>query len=458
MSHLRSLLAILFLTILSNSAHAWWNAEWTLRKKITVDATSISEPVSTSTVLVRLHDGNFQFLSAKEDGSDIRFIAADDKTSLAWHIEKYDSLLNEAYVWVKADDAKKTYDSDSTLIFHFNEKGTAPVDSSASAVTATGTPISVEGSIIGSGIRLDGSKPITLPADFNLPSAFTWSAWIKPSTLVPNAILFSRRDGNNAFEVGVDNGVPFVEITTEGDVQRSPAGEALTANIWRHLAIVSNGTEITLTLDSEKYATLTAAIPALTTESTLGGTGFVGELDELEISKIGRPIGWLKLAAISQSGSEKANKLLAISPDEINEQHESEVSKQLSLIGDISKSLTFDGWVVIVLCAILALIGWVVTIGKFSISAASKKRHAPSSSNGRRSPVTSPCSIMATRKTSRASEARSAQKPSACSCNHRSTISITSAPTKSTSAPFAQGFADSLHAPCNRSKRRWKVA
>src|SRR5882757_5236536 len=93
-----------------NSANAWWNSDWTIRKKITVDTSAeggaISGPIGTGAVLVRLHDGNFQFASAKEDGADIRFVAADDKTLLAYHIERYDSLLNEAYVWVKVPDLK----------------------------------------------------------------------------------------------------------------------------------------------------------------------------------------------------------------------------------------------------------------------------------------------------------------------------------------------------------------
>ena len=44
--------------------------------------------------------------SARDDGSDIRFVAGDDKTPLTFHIEKYDSLLGEAFVWVKVPDLK----------------------------------------------------------------------------------------------------------------------------------------------------------------------------------------------------------------------------------------------------------------------------------------------------------------------------------------------------------------
>lgn len=405
MSYLRYLFATVFLTFLITPAHAWWNTEWTLRKKITIDTTSagvnISEPIGTSAVLVRLHDGNFQFLSAKEDGADIRFVAGDDKTALAFHIEKYDSLLNEAFVWVKipdlkpgaatsiwlyygnagekatkADDSKATFAPDTVLAYHFAEKAAPPVDSSASAVTAATAGIPVEGSIIGSGLRLDGAKDISIPAAPTLNTTeggnYTWSAWIKPSASAPSAVIYSCRDGNNAFLIGADNGIPYVEVTNASGSQRSTAtGEALALNIWRHLAVVASGPQITLYLDGETYATLAASLPALTTESLLGeektsaSPGFVGELDELQISKVARPVGFLKLAAITQSGSDKAAKLLVTAPDEINEHSESELAEHFAMIGDISKDLTVDGWVVIFLCAVLALVGWVVTINKF---------------------------------------------------------------------------------------------
>src|SRR4051794_29226141 len=102
------LLSSLALGLLSlgHSAQAWWNPEWTVRKTFTLDAGATGLPLKETpgegaTVLVRLHEGTFDFASAKEDGGDLRFIAADDKTPLAYHIERYDSLLNEAFVWVR---------------------------------------------------------------------------------------------------------------------------------------------------------------------------------------------------------------------------------------------------------------------------------------------------------------------------------------------------------------------
>ena len=72
-------LAGLMMLILPLTAQAWWNGDWSIRKKITVDTTAtgdaITEPIGSAPVLLRLHDGNFQFSAAKDDGSDIRLVA-----------------------------------------------------------------------------------------------------------------------------------------------------------------------------------------------------------------------------------------------------------------------------------------------------------------------------------------------------------------------------------------------
>ena len=78
--------------VMSANAGAWWNEQLTARKKLTLDpaVAAIAEPVGSAVVLVRLYEGNFQFANARDDGSDIRFVAADDKTPLKFHVERYD--------------------------------------------------------------------------------------------------------------------------------------------------------------------------------------------------------------------------------------------------------------------------------------------------------------------------------------------------------------------------------
>src|SRR5579862_3788059 len=92
------------------AAKAWWNDDWSLRKPITIDTSAsgvaIGDPIGRVPVLIRLHVGNFKFEAAKDDGSDLRFVAGDDKTPLKYHIEKFDSLLGEAFIWVDLPDVK----------------------------------------------------------------------------------------------------------------------------------------------------------------------------------------------------------------------------------------------------------------------------------------------------------------------------------------------------------------
>ncbi|MGB8165873.1 MAG: DUF2341 domain-containing protein [Chthoniobacteraceae bacterium] len=405
-SNLRLLKCLLFgwLAILASESQAatWWNKEWTIRKKITVEpADTVTEPLASAAVLLRLHDGNFAFGSATEDGSDIRAVAADDKTLLPFHIEKIDLLLNEAFVWVKvsdvkpgapltfwlyygnpnatnAADPKASYDAETVAVYHFAEHGSVAADATANANNAAAAGVAVDGTIIGTGLRLDGRTFVKLPASpslkWNAAAPLTWGAWVKLATLPPNGVLFSRREGANAFVIGADNGVPFVEITTADGTQRTPTGEPLGAGVWRHFAVVATADKITLFLDGVSYATLNAALPALNSEASVGGeavegvekaAALTGEIDELQISKVARVVSALKFAAVSQGTSDQATKLIVIGNDEESgHATEGELAKHLSLITDISKSLTFDGWAVIFFCALLALAGGVVSVMK----------------------------------------------------------------------------------------------
>lgn len=388
-------------------AESWWKNEWTLRKKITLDTSAsgsaITDPIGGSAVLVRLHEGNFQFLSAKEDGSDLRFIASDDKTPLVHHIEKFDGLLNEAYVWVKlpevkqgekatfwlyygnqgdaprAEDAKGTYDAETTLVYHFSEASGTPVDSSPAGQKAEGTAVPLGGALIGGGLRLTGQSVITVAAspslEWNAGAGTTWSAWIKPLALQANAVLFSRREGNNAFIIGENNGVPYVEITANGSTSRSAPGTPLAVNIWRHLAVVADGATTTVYLDGKNYATLSAGLPAIKGTALLGKDsvgnipGFTGEIDELQISKVARPAGFLQFAAINQGTSGEAGKLLVTGEDEVSGGgggHGSEALEHMMLFGDIARNMMFDGWIAIGVCVLMIITGWGVAIKKFN--------------------------------------------------------------------------------------------
>src|SRR4029077_7996843 len=125
----------------------------------------------------------------------------------------------------RVDDPKGTYDVNTVLVCHFADNNAPPHDSTTYGNNAQTPGITVSGALIGPGIRFDGNSGITIPASESLiwtdGGTLTWSAWIKPATSQPNAIISGRRDGTNGFLIGPENGVPFVEIN-EARTQGAP--------------------------------------------------------------------------------------------------------------------------------------------------------------------------------------------------------------------------------------------
>ena len=109
-------------------------------------AADIKENLNEIPVLLRLHTGNFNFANAKEDGSDIRFLAGDDKMPLKFHKESYDQANEIALFWVKVPrilagskgdfiwmyygnksaasvpDQAGTFDVNQVLVYHLDER------------------------------------------------------------------------------------------------------------------------------------------------------------------------------------------------------------------------------------------------------------------------------------------------------------------------------------------------
>ena len=112
----------LLLSLFSATSHAWWNEDWSARKKITL--TNPAGEVADAPVLIRLHTGNFDFLSVNENGSDLRVVAGDDTTELKFHIEKWDGINQLALVWVKLP--KLAASTDAWL--YFGNEATTPAD------------------------------------------------------------------------------------------------------------------------------------------------------------------------------------------------------------------------------------------------------------------------------------------------------------------------------------------
>jgi biopolymer transport protein ExbB len=379
---------------------AWWNDAWTGRQPVTLDtsadAADLAEPVTDATVLVRLFAANFQFQSAAENGGDLRFVSADGKTVYPHQVESYDSLIGEAFIWVKLPEAKtgtqekfylyygnatpeaakaeSAFDSATVLDYHFAERGAAPVDATENKNNAKTVGAIAEGSIIGVGMRLLGGTPVPVPPSESLAwsqgQAMTLSLWVKPQALQDKAVLVSRGEGADSFRLMLDQGVPIVELASGS----SATGEPLPVAVWSHLAVVADGAKVRVFLNGAPYGSVIGGLPALNTPIVIGGTAsataglsnFTGDVDELVISDVARSDSWVKLAAISQGASDAGQRTLSLGQAEGGEvEEQSHLMEHLSLFGDIANNMMFDGWIAIGVCAIMIVIGWTVAVKKF---------------------------------------------------------------------------------------------
>jgi biopolymer transport protein ExbB len=299
-------LAVVFLLLVAGSAHAaWWNGDWQYRVKIDADAgpkaANIGDPIGRTQILIRLTQGNFKFDSAKQDGSDIRFVGGDDKTPLHYHIEKWDGLVDQvALIWVdvpdlapgtatpffmywgnpKAEDgsdAHATYDPDQLLVWHFADQAGLPHDSTGYNNNGLTPAVRDEAGIIGQGAKLAGTAAIKLApsASLNLTAAetYTWQVWEKAASPNQTAILYDQRDSGGVadFQVGFAAGVPYAEATpATGPAVHAQAGAPIAGDGWHLITVTASADKLRVYVDGAKVAEAAGGLSAIDGAGVLG--------------------------------------------------------------------------------------------------------------------------------------------------------------------------------------------
>ncbi len=345
------------LSTFSLCSHAWWNDEWTGRKKITL--TSPAGEVANATVLIRLHTGNFDFFSANDNGSDLRLVAGDDKTELKFHFEKWDVGNELALVWVSvpkllpqteiflyfgnenaasAANPKGTYDAGSAA-YHFAELEGIPQDSGPNSLHAVKSSTQrIAASFSNGGAGFDGSQSVTFPA-VNASTGYSFAVWIKPSSL--DGVLF-QLDG---LTISLEGGL----VKAQSDKANVVSNAALSAGQWHHLGITVSDA-LRVYVNGQPAGEAPGA--ALPTGSMTLGTGFKGEMDEVQVSGLARGGEWMAV----QAAQGPDGKLVTLGEDETGEG-----AGEVSHMGVILKSLTMDGWIAIGFLAIMLFIAlWVM--------------------------------------------------------------------------------------------------
>ncbi|PQP04076.1 DUF2341 domain-containing protein [Pseudomonas frederiksbergensis] len=378
--------------VLPATAQAWWQDDWHYRKQISVDTTpqgaAINETLGRTALLVRLHTGNFTFDGVKEDGSDLRFVAADDKTVLNHQIESFDPLMGMALIWVDVPvisggqrqdiwmyygnpkapatgNGQLTFDPNFTALYHFDgANGTPAKDTTAYGNTAqSATGASIDG-VMGRALQFSG-QPLLLPASpslqHNAGSAFTFSAWLRVDQANGEQLLLARREGVNSLLLGLNQGMPFVEI----DGQRAASTQPLNPGQWQHLALTAEGSKVSLYVNGRETASLAVAMPAFNSVMAIGADlpsttpatyqPFTGAIDELRLSKVARPAAQL-LADANSQGAE--SKLVAYGVDE------EQSGYGFGSLGFLLNAVPADAWVIIAVLVLMMFQSWVIMIRK----------------------------------------------------------------------------------------------
>ncbi|WP_268798210.1 DUF2341 domain-containing protein [Pseudomonas huanghezhanensis] len=375
-------------------ANAWWQDDWQYRKQITVDTTpqgaAINDALGRSALLVRLHTGNFTFDGVSENGADIRFVTADDKTVLHHQVESFDPLMGMALIWVDiprieggqrqdvwmyygntkapaVSSGQATFDSDYSAVLHFDDVTGSPArDSSAYANNAQAMVGSSVDGVIGHALQLNG-QPLLLAPSASLQHAqgapFSFSLWVHQDQANGDQVLLARREGNNALLVGLSQGAPFFEING----QRSALGQPLAAGQWSHVALTADASQARLFVNGRQAVSLAQPLPAFNSPLALGGDAppvaapasawlpFAGAIDEVRLSRVARTPAAL-LADATAQGAE--SRLVVYGVDE------KQSGFGFGSLGFLLNAVPVDAWVIIAVLVMMMLQSWVVMISK----------------------------------------------------------------------------------------------
>jgi biopolymer transport protein ExbB len=370
-------LATILCGLFSTSAHAWWNGDFKQRTKVTLNTgaqgVETKEALSGVVVPVRLHSGNFDFIGAKPDGSDLRVVAADDKTPLKFWVERFDGTNELGVLWVQLPSVAPGTDKNTVYVYAGNEKAAAEATSPAifdgamaAAITFAGktgesaddasgqiksaAPVAREpNGLIGASGKLEGqalswaAEPLKSAAT----GPYSVSLWVKPATV--DGTLFQQ----GALKLSLAAGKLSASL---GSVQA--VGGELPASAWAQVAVTVGAGKLTVYVNGGQAAQADLGAGAAIAGPVQVGAGLTGQVDQIEVASTVRSADWVKLAYAAQSAEAKLVLAVTQTPDTAEA---GEGGKEEGHFAILVKNLTPDAWVVIIILGIMFVIAaWVM--------------------------------------------------------------------------------------------------
>lgn len=391
-------LVVFLIGFSAQSGWAWYNDQFEFRRTITIDTTplgaDISENLTDVPVLIRLHSGNFDFTRVKVDGKDLRFVAADDNTVLKYYIEKFDTLEELAFIWVRvpkisgtsnteyfyiyygnesaadSQSPNKIYAEAFSGVFHFAETEGIPQDFS----TAGNFPSEFKGGlgfpgVVGNGVTFNGMDDrMIIPGSpsFNFSKGFSFSAWVKISGMQDDACLFYQETVDQKIIIGIEGSKVYASVLKGSDaLATTDRSLDLPLNSWHHLSVVIlPNYRISIYLDGVQMGWTRIPFNLVDNQGTVtigskdtSASFYAGDMDEVQISNISRDAEFIRVLFASQGAD---SNLLTFSEEVTG----GGGGMPTFYLGTVLKNITIDGWAVIGSLMILSVLSWIIFISK----------------------------------------------------------------------------------------------
>jgi hypothetical protein len=286
-------------------------------------------------LLVRLDRGTFEFRQAKAHGEDVRFTGGGGRP-LAYQIDQWDAARATAAVWVKVPVVKGNARQEIRMYWGkadaasesrggavFNESNGYlsvlhlgdPVKDEVGTVAATDAGTVPCEAVIGAGRRFETGKGIKCGEDIaRFPTggdAHTSEAWFRAER--PNALVLGwgneQAQGKVTMELASPSHVRMDCYFSDGNVA---GGSVLPMGQWVHVVHTYSKGNSRLYVNGRLDGAATRAGAPLALRSParmwIGGWyndyRFVGEIDEVRISKVARSADWVKLEYENQKAQQ----------------------------------------------------------------------------------------------------------------------------------------------------------
>jgi len=306
-------------------------------QRIDIDTGFIDEALADVPSLLRLVPAEVEYDAMQPDGSDLRIYDASE-AQLPFEVERWDPA-GESLIWVRVGELEpgvpaqiglgygdptvgappnpeSVWSNGYVAVWHLAdfEDATAFGHTLEPFDTPKGAPRPAPG-FVGDGVQFkveDDPLKALAPDDFALATAVTVEAWMNPSTVATTTnhriavrkgqayrlVAVRQNNGRASFivqlsdlatDVATDHGVPFV------------------ADEWRHLTGTFEGEAVWLYVDGVPSSSIGPSLPSLSvqgsTDLLLGGSDYLGGLDEVRVSNVVRSPSWIELQYRSVVGT-----------------------------------------------------------------------------------------------------------------------------------------------------------